>query len=130
MQERSGLGDGAEPEAPALPLRGHRVAVSGMRGPQEGLQGGPEPRDGCGVPSVQTRPPLPKCKFFCVLTAERSPVPSPWGVKSPTISLQGRCSEELLEKRAAAHSLLTFDSVTTLGGAITVPTLWMRKLSF
>lgn len=29
------------------------------------------------------------------------------------------CSEELLRNRAAAHSLLTFDSVTTLGGAIT-----------
>ena len=37
-------------------------------------------------------------------------------------------SEELLKKRAAAHGLLTFDSVTTLGGAITVPTLWMRKI--
>ena len=87
VQERSGLGDGAEPAAPALPLRGHRVAVLGMRGPQVGPQGGPEPHDGCGVPSVQTRPPLLKCKFFRILTAERSPVPSPWGLKSPTISL-------------------------------------------
>ena len=110
-----------------LPSRGQHVAVPGARGPQEGPQGGPEPRDGCGVPSVQTRPPLLKCKFFHVPMAERSPVPGPWGLKSPTNSLQGGCSEELLEKLAAARGLPRCDSVTTLGGAITVPTLWVRK---
>ena len=100
----------------------------GREGPRWGsAQGGPEPHDGCGVPSVQTRPPLLKCKFFHVLTVERSPVPGPWGLKSPTISLQGGCSEEPLEKQAAARGLLTSDSVTTLGGAITVPTLWVSK---